>query len=84
MPNAPWGGFAAEGSTMHRHAGCYSLCSAPASCPRLILASRGETTAYLAAPTAEAAMRGRREKVFGPGRAVPLDGNTKSPHCRLR
>ena len=23
-------------------------------------------------------MRGRREKVFGPGRAVPLDGNTKA------
>ena len=30
------------------------------------------------APAAGAAMRSRREKVFGPGRAVPLDGNAKA------
>ena len=31
-----------------------------------------------APPAAGAAMRGRREKVFGPGRAVPLDRNAKA------
>ena len=29
-------------------------------------------------------MKARREKVFGPGRAVPLDGNAKGSHCQLR
>jgi hypothetical protein len=29
-------------------------------------------------------MRGRREKVFGPGRAVPLDRNAKAPDHGLR
>ena len=53
------------------------LCSAPASCPRLILASRGELTATGCTWTAEAAMRGRREKVFGSRRAVPWTGTPR-------
>jgi hypothetical protein len=43
------------------------------------VAAHNDANPYrLPSAAAEAAMRGRREKVFGPGRAVPLDRNQKA------
>ena len=60
-------------------AGPSEVCCGPWSIRIPVHGAKGGRHDHLsAAPAAGAAMRSRREKVFGPGRAVPLDGNAKA------
>ena len=73
--NAACGELEGEGLT----AGPSEVRCGPWSIPFPVQERRAGRHDHLSsAPAAGAAMRRRREKVFGPGRAVPLDGNAKA------
>ena len=61
-------------------AGPSEVCCGPWSIAGFLSTERtgGRPEHLSSPPAAGAAMRSRREKVFGPGRAVPLDGNAKA------